>query len=236
MKWFFLFLSLSAGAGLDELPEKERYRYQRPRQIKRPLGPDAPLQRLMEEDRKIAQLLAKQARNVIVKKSPEKIMALSRFKGILLNSVIAMNIKPAKFIVKLSGGEWPGSELRCLGYSFERRVPSRCDLLRMGNEEYQVDVELWDLDGAEGIIADYYYSGEEKAFIHSSFVAFLQGLDNFGKKAPPKILNGINAIFNNAKTKIAESSEAKVQISYINSGREVLVFFNQSIHLKGVHK
>ena len=30
----------------------------------------------------------------------------------------------------------------------------------MDEREYQVDVDIWDIDQA-GIIADYYYSGEE---------------------------------------------------------------------------
>ena len=55
-------------------------------------------------------------------------------------------------------------------------MSSRCDLLVWEDHEYQVDVELWDLDGAEGIIAHDYYSGEEKTFITSSFASFFQGV------------------------------------------------------------
>ena len=190
------------------------------------------LQRLIEQDKKIQRLLSSHKRGFIIKKKSENVMALARFKGVVLNSIIAMNVKPSKFITKIRDGKLAGSELRCMGYSFERRVSSRCDLLVWEDREYQVDVELWDLDGAEGIIADYYYLGEEKTFITSSFASFFQGVleSNTGKN---KISHGMSEITENIRRKIVESGEQEIAISYVNAGKEVLVFFNQAINLEG---
>ena len=66
--------------------------------------------------------------------------------------------------------------MRCYGHEFAKRVISKCDLLVMDDKEYTVDVDIRDLDGAEGAMADYYYTGEEKSFLTSSFATFLTGI------------------------------------------------------------
>ena len=157
-----------------------------------------------------------------------------------------MNTHPAKFIVRLSGDNEliSAGELRCLGYSYEKRVPARCDLLVVEGIEYQVDVDIWDLDGAEGIIADYFYAGEEKAFLTSSFASFMQGVLDvakdrittpFGNTTRPnaknKVLGGLMGVAENAQTKVLESGEQNLQIAYINSGKKILAFFNQALNL-----
>ena len=48
-------------------------------------------------------------------------------------------------------------------------MQGKCDLLVTDAKEYQISAELWDLDGAEGIIADQFYSGEEKEFLTIPF-------------------------------------------------------------------
>ena len=251
MKCLTLLLPVLALAGFRDLPHAkhpQQHRVLAPKKIKN-LGPsamDKQLKKLLEQDKRIERLLAKQAANVIMRRKEEKVTALSRYRGVLLNSVIAMNVKPAKFIVKVQEGELDGGELRCLGYSFERRVTSRCDLLVKDGKEYQVDVELWDMDGADGVIADYYYSGEEKAFISSSFASFMEGVLEVSKEriktpfgeigrnhAKNKILNGLSTIAEDARKKIVESGEKKIAISYVNSGKEVLIFFNQTVNLIG---
>ena len=39
------------------------------------------------------------------------------------------------------------------------------------------------------------------------------------------------AVGENAQKKIAESGEKDLQIAYVNSGKSVLVFFNQTLNL-----
>ncbi|MBG60555.1 MAG: hypothetical protein CMJ16_08870 [Peredibacter sp.] len=256
----FLFISLfsfSAYAGFSEMPESNRYQYlEKPREEKervqkvvvRQSSMDRHAQSLLEQDRKILKLLERQEKRVIVKKRVEKITALTRVKGILLNSVLAMNVKPSKFIVRITGDhpELEGAELRCQGFSFEKRVPSQCDLMVLHDSEFQVDVDIWDVDGAEGIIADYFYSGEEKTFLTSSFASFLGATFEVAKggvnspfgtvsqnTAKNKIMDGLSKMAGNAKDKIIESGEQNLTISYVNSGKEVLVFFNESIKLNG---
>ena len=254
MKWLLLLFPISVWAGFSEAPKNELYQYQKPkksvakgRSIKRRTNNmDKAFNKLMEEDRKIAELLKRQEKNVIIRKSSDKIIALTRVKGLLLNSVLAMNVKPSKFIVRIQDEreEISGGEIRCVGYSFEKRVPAHCNLLVVDGEEYQIDVDIWDLDGAEGIIADYFYSGEEKAFLTSSFASFLQGVLDVAKdrvttpfgevtrnNAKNKVLGGLVGVAGNVREKVAESGEKKLTISYVNSGKEVLVFFNQTLNM-----
>jgi len=256
MIWLgLLLIPLLSYAGFSEIPQGDLYNYKESKKspiVKRKLtrknnGMDEALKKLMDEDRKIAELLERQEKNVIIRKTDEKVIALTRVRGTLLNSVLAMNVKPSKFIVRLEGDqeELQGGEIRCLGYSFEKRVPAHCDLLVVDGEEFGIDVDIWDLDGAEGIIADYYYSGEEKAFLTSSFASFLQGALDVAKdqvatpfgsitknNAKNKVLGGLVGVAENARGKIAESGEQRLTISYINSGKEVLVFFNQSLNMQ----
>jgi len=204
------------------------------------------LGQLLEEDRKLAEILKRQEKNVIIRRRGEKVIALTRIKGVVLNSILAMNVKPSKFIVRLSDDNelLEGGEIRCLGYSFQKRVPAHCNLLVLGDEEFDVDIDIWDLDGAEGVIADYFYSGEEKAFLTSSFASFLQGVLDvaqdrvstpFGNvtrnNAKNKVMGGLMGVASNVRDKVQESGEKNLTISYVNSGKEVLVFFNKTLKM-----
>ena len=259
MKWLVVLLLLhsNAHAGFSEIPTSNRYQYQKPvskktqkktvRKSKKNQLDELALS-LAKKDQEILELLKKSEKRVIVRKKEEKITALTRERGILLNSVLAMNVKPSKFIVRISSesSDLNGAELRCFGFSFEKRVPSQCDLLVMDGKEFNVDVDIWDLDGAEGIIADYYYSGEEKTFLTSSFASFLGATFDVAKggvsspfgtlnqnTAKNKIMDSLSNIATNAKNRIIESGEKNLTISYVNSGKEVLVFFNKSLKLNG---
>ncbi len=260
MKWlFFLCISFDAFSGFSEISEMNRYQYdQSQKKIKttrkslssRKNSLDEHTKNILEKDIAILELLKRSEKRLIVRKKDEKITALSRMQGVLLNSVLAMNIKPSKFIVRINDdSDISGAELRCIGYSFEKRVPSKCDLLVIDDSEYKVDVDIWDLDGAEGMIADYYYSGEEKAFLTSSFASFLGSTFEVAKgginspfgtfnqnNARNKILEGLSSVSKNAQNKIIESGEKNLTISYINSGKQVLVFFNSSLNLSGDQK
>lgn len=259
MRWIIILVLIhsSSEAGFREIPPSNRYMYNKnnPKKAQKKTvlksGKnilDEHTKTLLKKDQAILELLKKSQRRVIVRKKDEKITALTRVHGIVLNSVLAMSVKPSKFIVRVnsSSSEINGAELRCLGYSFEKRVPSKCDLLVIDDEEFSVDVDIWDLDGAEGIIADYYYSGEEKTFLTSSFASFLGATFDVAKggvsspfgtfnqnSAKNKIMDGLSSIATNAKSKVIESGEKNLTISYVNSGKEVLIFFNKSLKLNG---
>lgn len=222
--------------------------YKRKRKAKKTKGDNTfLLKKLIDEDRKLAEILKRQERNVIYRKKDSKIMALTRIRGIVLNSILAMNIKPSKFIIRIGSGDefLEGGEIRCVGYSFQKRVPAHCNLLVLDEEEYEVDIDIWDLDGAEGIIADYFYSGEEKSFLTSTFSSFFQGVLDAAKdrintpfgmvgknNAKNKVLNGLVGVASNVGAKVKGSAEKNMTISYINSGKEVIIFFNKSLILE----
>lgn len=255
MKVFCLLMfPIIAMAGFQEAPSDTLYQYQQIKESKvvkkqnrkRKKNSNKELNELLAKDKAIYELLKKQEKNVIIRKRDNKVIALTRVKGLVLNSVLAMNVKPAKFIVRITDShhDIENGELRCVGFSFEKRVPSKCDLLILDDEEFQVDVDIWDLDGAEGIISDYYYSGEEKTFLTSSFASFLGATFSVAKggvntpfgavtknTAKNKIMDGLLSVSENAKQKIMESGERNLTISYVNSGKEVLVFFNKSLNL-----
>ena len=260
MKWLVFLIPMVAFAGFLGLPEDQKYQYMdkknttkkiEKKKIVKSKGGNKEFQKianeLMERDQKIEELLQGQEKKLNVKAKEFKVNALTRVRGVVLNSVLAMNVRPTTFIVKLDtkDSNLEEGELRCSGICFEKRVPSTCDLLVVDDREYQVDVKVWDLDGAEGILADYYYSGEEKTFLTSGFASFFSGVMDAAKdriitpygeaprnNAKNKILGGLMGVSENAKEKIAESAEKNISIGFINAGKEVLVFFNQSLNLK----
>ena len=206
------------------------------------------LKKILEQDKKIIQLLSRQSNTLIIKQSPQKIVALSRLKGILLNSVLATNTGKARFVVRLesSADFVGGGELRCTGSAPIRRILSSCDLLVAEGREYPVHVEIWDGDGAGGIVPDYYYSGEEKSFATSALASFFGGVWDAAKEristpfgqidkhdTQNKIINGLAETAKNAESKIQASGERTLSISYVNSGKAVLVFFNKTLRLGG---
>ncbi|HLE12838.1 MAG: hypothetical protein A2504_00385 [Bdellovibrionales bacterium RIFOXYD12_FULL_39_22] len=201
---------------------------------------------LLASDRKIEELLERQEKNLIVRASKDRIKSLTRVRGVVLNSILAMNIRPTAFVVKIHSevDAIGDGELRCSGINFQKRIPAKCDLLVTEDSEFEVDVNVWDVDGAEGIIADYFYSGEEKTFLTSGLAAFFEGaLDAtkerlqtpFGETAKNngknKVLSGLTNVAGNVGELIKSSGEQDLSIAYVNAGKEVLLFFNQGLDL-----
>ena len=247
----FLLIPIKIHAGFSEVPENLMYQYEKEAPAKKVVKrhirkKDNSLSSLMEQDQQIIELLKRQEKGLIIRAQDEKVMALTRVRGILLNSVLAMNVRGAKFIVRITDGDnlLSGCEIRCTGMSFQKRVPSKCDLLILEDEEYPIDVEIWDLDGASGMIADYFYSGEEKSFLTSSLASFLSSTFSVarggvntpfgnvtGNNAKNKVLSGLYDVAENAKEEIQSSAEKNLTIAYVNSGKEVFVFFNSTLNL-----
>jgi len=216
------------------------------RRIKKVKKKDNSLNLLFEQDQQIIELLKRQEKGLIIRAQAEKVMALTRVRGILLNSVLAMNVRGAKFIVRITNENslLDGGEIRCTGMSFQKRVPAKCDLLILEDQEFPIDVEIWDLDGASGMIADYFYSGEEKSFLTSSLASFLSSSFSVarggvntpfgnvtGNNTKNKILAGLYNVAENAKEEIQSSAEKNLTIAFVNSGKEVFVFFNSTLNL-----
>lgn len=250
----FMLLTYKSYAGFIELEKDALYNYQiePPQVIKRTSSSikkkksDNLLLKLLEEDRKISDLLEKQQKNLIIKREKPKISSLARIKGTLLNSILAMNVAPATLVIRLGNDseDLEGGEIRCKSLSFQRRVIGKCDLLVIDNKEFEINAEIWDIDGAQGLIPDYHYLGEEKTFLTSSLSSFfssmLQGaktnvMTPFGEMTSStqknQILNGIMGIADNVNQKIKDSGEKSIEISYVNSGKELLVFFNKSLNM-----
>lgn len=252
-----LIVSFKSFAGFSEVNGDDLYNYQEKevvQTVKRKSSAlkkamkkdDKLLKQLLEQDQKISSLLESQRKSLIVRKADTKILPLTRVRGILLNSVLAMNVVQSTSIIRL-GNDNPdleGGEIRCKSMSFQKRVNGICDLLVLDGESFDIDARLWDLDGAEGLIADYFYSGEEKSFLTSSlssfFASMLEGAKSkistpFGEvtkgTSQNQLLNGLMGVANNVNQKISESGERKIEISYVNSGKKALIFFNSSLNL-----
>jgi hypothetical protein len=255
---FAISLVSTCFAGFSEIDDA--YSYEKPPEVKvkrasikkkKSGEKEKLLRKLIEEDRKLAQLLEKQNETIIVRKKSLKVASLSRMEGTILNSILAMNVAPAKFLVKLDDShELIGDmELLCSGVSFHKRVPAKCTLMSDGEREFKVDAEVWDLDGASGVVADYYYTSEEKAFLSSSLSSFLGGIVGISKErlatpfgevtrdsAKNRVLSGLGEITNNASEKIKASANNILTISYVNAGRRALIFFNKSVDLTKENK
>ena len=244
MRMMVIFWIATANAGFVEIPDPPPV--SRPRTIAKPSPSN--LKKILEQDREIIRLLLRKKNDLIIKKSSEKIVALSRLRGIILNSILATNTGNTTFIVRLEADAdfVGGGELRCSGSAPIRRILSSCDLLVVDGREYPVHVDIRDVDGAEGIIPDHHYSGEEKRFATSALASFFGGVLDAAKEriATPygkidkrntknKILNGLTETAKNAESKIRGSGERVLSISYVHSGKAVLVFFNKTLELEG---
>lgn len=208
----------------------------------------ANLSKLLEDiearDSEIANILKNSEKKIIVKKSKAHLKALTRLQGTLLNSAIVTSNSTATLVIKLDENEFFNeSEIRCLGISFGKRVIGNCDLV-VGDKEFKVNAELWDMDGAKGMTSDQFYDGAEKEFLTSSFAAFLGAASDAAKdriltsngertltNSKNKALSGILGITENIKDQVQRSGGGSVQVSLVNSGRPVLIFFNEGVEL-----
>lgn len=249
MKFLLLLFTINCLASFKELPLDELYKYNSTKSKKKTRSKiqrfrNPMLSELKKSDKEILEILKRQEKNLNIKTSKDGILALARFKGKILNSIISLNIKPSKFIVQISdkNSELHGSEVRCQGISFQKRVLSKCDLLVHQGQEYQVDIEIWGLDGAEGVKADYFYTGKEKELLTSTFASLIGTTFNVAKgginspvgnisnnNAKNQLLNGLVGASDNIKESIRNAGQQNIEISFVNSGKEILVFFNESL-------
>jgi hypothetical protein len=253
MKWILLLISTDLFAGFSSLKKSYEYSFRdevrtkrsAPKRFKKKSNIDQLLKRMEKSDEAISQILEKNEKRVIMRKSSDSFKALTRIRGTLLNSVLATNKKATTLVIKVHSNDYfDHAEIRCMGLSFGKRVQGRCDLLVTDSMEYQISAELWDLDGAEGVIADQFYDGEEKEFLTSSFTSFFEGVLSATKdrlvtpfseverqNGKNQVLSGLMGIGSNANSKIKESADKNLQIALVNSGKEVLVFFQRSVKL-----
>ncbi|WP_127718283.1 hypothetical protein [Halobacteriovorax sp. HLS] len=254
MKWILLILSTNTFAGFSSIESSYDYKFEdrvsqkrsAPKRIRnKSSNVDQLLKKIEDSDKAISSILESNKKRVIVRRGSDSLKALSRIRGTLLNSVLATNKKTTTLVIKMSENEFfDQAEIRCHGLSFGKRVQGKCDLLVTDEKEYQVNAELWDLDGAEGIIADQFYSGEEKEFLTSSFTSFFEGVLSatkdrlvtpYGevdrKSGKNQVLSGLIGVASNANGKIKESADKNLQIALINSGKEIYIFFQRSVKL-----
>jgi len=254
MKWVLILFPMSCLAGFTALDNSYNYKIQdevktrqsSTRKIKKKGGDlDKLLKSIEVSDRSISDLLKNNEKKVLVRKRDDHLSSLTRLRGILLNSVLATNRRGTTLIIKLKDNEFfDEAEVRCKGLSFGKRVIGKCDLVVSGEDEFQIDAELWDLDGAEGIISDQFYDGSEKEFLTSSFASFFEGvlgatkdrlITPYGevdkKNGKNQVLSGLMGIADNVNSKVKDSSEKNLQIALINSGKEVFIFFQKKVKL-----
>ena len=206
---------------------------------------DSLLLKLSKNDEDIQKILENNEKRILVRKSDDSLMALTRLRGVLLNSIIATNRKPTTLMIRLDDNEYfDDAKVRCHGLSYGKRVLGDCNLIVSGNQEFDVTAMLWDLDGAEGVLADQFYDGSEKEFLTSSFASFFEGVLQASKDtfATPygqfdtnsqknQSLSGLKAIASNANKKIKQSGNQNLQVALVNSGREVIVYFDKRVKL-----
>lgn len=254
MKYLLILLSFNVYAGFSDLGEdaykydikkktsKKVYRKHKKKLKKSELK--LLLSKINENDELISGILEKSEKRIIVRKSQDKLKSLTRIRGTLLNSVVATNRRKTTLVIKLKENEFfDEAEVRCNGMSFGKRVIGNCNLV-VSDKEYEVEAELWDMDGAEGIISDQFYDGKEKDFLTSSFASFFTGVMDatkdrvmtpFGESersnAKNKVLSGLIGASNNIGTKVRESGEKNLQIALINAGKEVYIFFQKGVQL-----
>ena len=248
----FLLMTNIALAGFSEVDEAYQYSFEskpiKPRKFVRRKTRDSQLSKLLGEikgqDSEIANILKNSEKRVIVKKSKNHLRSLTRLEGTLLNSALAVSNTTTTLVIKLSENEFfSESEVRCLSTSFGKRVVGKCDLV-VGEKEYKVNAELWDVDGAKGLIADKFYDGAEKEFLTSSFAAFFSAAADAAKdriltpngeqavkNSKNKALSGILGVSENIRDRISRSADKNVQVSLVNAGRPVFIFFNEGVEI-----
>lgn len=239
-------------AGFTPLNEENRYSYKEKKAVRSSKKSEKKeietlLNIISEQDKQITEYLRNAQNEINIRTKEERVDALTRVNAVVLNSIISSDQKTTKFLVKVEEtGDLENGELRCLGISFHKRISAKCDLLVIRGSSFQVDVEIWGTDGAEGIIPDHIYSGEEKSFITSSLASFFAGvLDSTKDKlitpngiidqssAKNSSLNGLLGVAKNASNKIQNSGEDKINILFANSGKKVLAFFNKELVMNG---
>ncbi|HXH74375.1 MAG TPA: TrbI/VirB10 family protein [Bacteriovoracaceae bacterium] len=168
-------------------------------------------------------------------------------RGILLNSIVSTNLEsPLLVEVKAGQGLPPKAKFSCIGVTKYKRVVAACNRLIMPDQdrEFEVQVSLLNPDGSSGLKADYYYTGQEEFVAASVATSFARGMievqtqrlatplgEITANTSKNRILNGALSATDDINSLMKNEMQNKETKVYVESGKEVLVYFHERFKL-----
>jgi hypothetical protein len=201
------------------------------------------LQTLLENSKKLNQLLQQRSAIPVIWNQTDKILTGKVYRGTLLNSINSTNLSSPVLVRAHEGqGIIPKSKFACQAATQNKRIATVCHKLITPEREINISAQLLNLDGTSGLIGEY---EDESGELIGAAVAnnFAQGILSaaqsriatpFGAMRDDSVKNQLlqGAIESGRTTTdilVNEMRQVEPVIT-IEAGTEVLVYFMEAVN------
>ena len=163
------------------LKQEKRYLYKKRKTPRR--GGALQLESIRKQNEKIERLLSKRLETPLIEDFTKsyQIPTGTAIRAMLLNSIVSTNLESPVLVEVIESRKIPkGTRFSCKGTTKHKRVVTACDLMIMGNDEYEVKVSILNMDGSAGLSGKY-YDGKEQYYAASVAASFVKGITESSK-------------------------------------------------------
>lgn len=155
----------------------------------------------------------------------------SVFNGFLLNSIVSSNLASPLLIMSSDRKIFPtGVKFDCHGQAQKNRILVSCESIIIQDNQYEVVVEILNMDGSAGLVGEI-YTGDEQYIIATGAMDIISEATNLTNSASPLmhgILKAAESTTNFARSKIQNEATPTI---YVKAGMPVLIYFKKAFKL-----
>ena len=233
------------------LKQEKRYLYKKSNNFKKRKTPRrggaSQLESIRKQNEKIERLLSKRLETPLIEDFTKsyQIPTGTAIRAMLLNSIVSTNLESPVLVEVIESRKIPkGTRFSCKGTTKHKRVVTACDLMIMGNDEYEVKVSILNMDGSAGLSGKY-YDGKEQYYAASVAASFVKGITEssktriispFGfavdrKSTKNKLIDGTTEAIGEASDILRDEAKTQEPVVFVNAGKKVLVYFNRRMEI-----
>jgi hypothetical protein len=204
---------------------------------------DELLQKMLEGNKKLNDLLKQRSNVPVIWEGEEKILTGRVFKGALLNSIVSTNIESPVLVEAYPYQGLPfKTKFACFATTQNKRVFTLCNKMITREKEITISAQILNIDGTSGLLGEY-DDAKEDLILGAVASDFSQGVlsaaqtqiatpfggltDNTGKN---QVMQGLIASGGTTSDILLDEMKTKEPVVVVNAGEQVLVYFMEAVH------
>lgn len=202
---------------------------------------NAILERLLQNNKKLTDLLQYRASEPVVWERRAKILTGKTFRGLTLNAINSTNLGSPILVQAYPGQGLPHpTRFSCQGVTQHKRVLTLCNLMVTDEKETPVSAQILNTDGSSGLVG-IYEDGKESLIAGAVISDFAQGMLSAAQTRISGPLGSLNdgsvknqilqGGINSGRTTsdiLLEEMKTQEPIVTIEAGEEVLIYFMEA--------
>lgn len=204
---------------------------------------NAILERLLQNNQKLTNLLQYRSGEPIVWEKRAKILTGRTFRGVTLNAINSTNLSSPILVQAYPGQGLPHlTRFSCQGVTQNKRVLTLCNLMVTPETETRISAQILNLDGSSGLVGEF-DDGKESLIAGAVASDFAQGMLSAAQTRISGPLGSINdasvqnqvlqGAINSGRTTsdiLLEEMRTQEPVVTVEAGEEVLIYFMEAIN------